>query len=74
MNAPPCSFCGLRVGDRVRMKSGLTRADGTSIGFVHGVVEPWNAGCGHIVMWSETGCATGLGPDYPRPSTLEIDR
>ncbi len=72
----PCAVCRLSVGDRVRMKSSFVRvSDGTPLGWVHGVVEPWTYGCGHIVVWRETGAVTpahvqGVEKDVPeeRPS------
>ena len=41
---------------------------GETIGFVHGVIERWSSGCGHLAMWKETGCATAL----PNPN-VELD-
>jgi hypothetical protein len=58
-----CKTCGFGIGDRVKMESGLTKADGGTIGWVHGTVEAWEHGC-HIVEWTETGCVTALPNPY----------
>lgn len=61
-------ICGFRAGQRVKMKSAIVNLKGESVGIVHGVVESWQAGCGHIVTWDEFPTATGL----PNPN-VEAD-
>ena len=59
-----CARCGFKSGDRVTMKSGWQPIAGSRTTaappLLHGVVEDWHAGCGHIIVWKETGGATAL--------------
>lgn len=62
-----CPKCNFSVGDKVKMFSSITNAKtGKPIGLVYGQVENWSEGKCHIVMWSETGLATGL----PNPNVM----
>lgn len=63
MEPSKCPICGFRMRDRVKMLSGLVRFDGKPAGYVYGIVEDWNAGCGHIVSWD--GGATGTALPNP---------
>jgi len=52
--------CGFKRGDRVTMISAFTKTDGSAPDRVYGVVEDWDAGCGHIVQWDDSLTATAL--------------
>jgi len=58
--------CGFEVGDRVKMTSSIVNAEGVSFGMVHGKVEKWDSGCGHIATWDEMGTVT----DLPNPNVV----
>jgi hypothetical protein len=42
------------------MISAFTKTDGSAPDRVYGVVEDWDAGCGHIVQWDDSLTATAL--------------
>lgn len=62
-------ICGFEAGDRVTMISGFEKEDGSDPERLHGTVEAWEHGCGHIVAWDEMPTVTAL----PNPN-VQHDR
>ena len=58
------------VGDRVRMRTGLTSTVGEPAKLLRGVVEAWDEGGpgGLLVVWDDWPCVTSL----PNPN-VELD-
>lgn len=59
-----CKFCGFRIGDKVHMRSALMPGK-----IMRGVVEKWQASCGHLVTWNEISDSPE-GPFKPFPIAI----